>query len=236
MTTVQSAQALGDEGARARARTMLDRVLLSCGVAYAIVYAVVNDVVAASLYDGYSRMSQAVSELSAIGAPARAFLTATVPLCLALLAAFGIGVRRSARGSRALRVAGAVLVAHAASMPLWLLAPMSARETIAAGGGGLNDTMHLAMTALTGVFIMSYVGFGAAAFGWRFRLYSIVTVLAMLLAGMWTGVESAKLSSGGPTPWLGFAERVSMIAWLAWLVALSIALLRRAPSLQGSRS
>lgn len=202
-------------------------MLLACGVAYAVVYAVVNDVVAASLYDGYSRMSQAVSELSAIGAPTKPFLTATIPLCLALLAAFGIGVWRSAGGSRALRVAGALIVAHAASAPLWLLAPMSPRESIAAGAGGLNDTMHLAMTALTGVFILGYVGFGAAAFGWRFRVYSIVTVVTMLAAGMWTGAESARLSSGGPTPWLGFAERVSMVAWLVWLVVLSVARLRR---------
>jgi hypothetical protein len=230
-------QSLRGEGARLHARTAVDRALLACSAAYALVYAAVNDVIAASLYDGYSRMSQAVSELSAVGAPTRAFLTATVPLCMALLTAFGIGVWRSAGGSRALRVAAAVIVAHAASAPLWLLAPMSRREVIAAGGGGLNDTLHLAMTALTIVLIVSYVGFGAAAFGWRFRIYSMLAVLAMLAAGTWTGVESAKLPSGEPTPWMGFAERVSIVVWLAWLIAFAVAVLRRsrmavAPSLQ----
>jgi len=56
------------------------RSLLACGLLYAVLYPIVNDVIAANLYDGYSRMDQAVSELSAVGAPARAFLTATVPV------------------------------------------------------------------------------------------------------------------------------------------------------------
>ena len=213
-----------------RAHATLDRLLLACGVIYALVYAVANDVVAAGLYDGYSRMSRAVSELSARGAPSTWFLTAMLPLHMSLLGGFGIGVWRSAGAHRALRVAGAVVVVHAATAALWLLAPMSRRENIAAGAGGVNDTMHIVLTAVTGLLIVGYVGFAAAALGWRFRLYSILTVSTMLAAGAWTGAESANLSSGGPTPWLGFAERISMVAWLVWLVVLAVALLRRGPS------
>ena len=47
------------------------QALLACGIVYALLYVIVNDVIAATLYDGYSRMSQAVSELSATGAPTR---------------------------------------------------------------------------------------------------------------------------------------------------------------------
>jgi hypothetical protein len=44
------------------------QALLACGIVYALLYVIVNDVIAATLYDGYSRRSQAVSELSATGA------------------------------------------------------------------------------------------------------------------------------------------------------------------------
>ena len=50
----------------------LTQVLLACGVLYAALYVILNDVVAAGLYDGYDPLSQAISELSATGSPARA--------------------------------------------------------------------------------------------------------------------------------------------------------------------
>ena len=49
----------------------LTQVLLACGVLYAALYVILNDVVAASLYDGYDPLSQAISELSATDSPAR---------------------------------------------------------------------------------------------------------------------------------------------------------------------
>ena len=60
-------------------RANLVRALLACGVGYSLLYVVQNDVVAASRYEGYSRMSQAISELSAKGAPTRRFLSAMLP-------------------------------------------------------------------------------------------------------------------------------------------------------------
>ena len=55
-------------------RSRLAKALLSCGVGYSLLYVIENDAVAARRCDGYSRMSQAVSELSAKGSPAQAFL------------------------------------------------------------------------------------------------------------------------------------------------------------------
>ena len=98
----------------------LTQVLLACGVLYAALYVILNDVVAASLYEGYPSLSQAVSELSATGSPARAFLTAVFPLWPVLMIAFGIGVRRASDGRRALRVTGVLLVAHGIIGLLWL--------------------------------------------------------------------------------------------------------------------
>lgn len=80
------------------ARPRLARALFTCGVAYSLLYAIENDVVAAGRNAGNRRMSQAISELSAKGSEARPFLTATVPPSSALMIALGIGVLRSAEG------------------------------------------------------------------------------------------------------------------------------------------
>jgi hypothetical protein len=101
-------------------RVVVGKALLACGILYPLLYAVVNDVVAATLYEGYNRTSQAISELSATTAPTRGLLTAMLPIFTALMIAFGVGVWKSAGGNRALRVTGALLSAHGATFPLWL--------------------------------------------------------------------------------------------------------------------
>ena len=93
-------------------RTRITQVLLACGVLYAMLYIVANDVLAASLYEGYDPVSQAVSEPSATSSPAKSFLTAVFPIWPVLMIVFGIGVQRAARGRRALPVTGDLLVAH----------------------------------------------------------------------------------------------------------------------------
>ena len=85
--------------------------LLACGLLYAVLYPIVNDVIAVGLYDGYSRMHQAVSELSATGAPPHAFLTAVGPIFSLLFMGF-VGVLHSAHGKRALRLGGALMICH----------------------------------------------------------------------------------------------------------------------------
>ena len=60
---------------------------------------------------------------------------------------------------------------------------MHQRAVLAAGGGTLTDTLHLAWAAVTGVFFMLIVGFAAAALGKRFRIYSFATIAIVLLCG-----------------------------------------------------
>jgi hypothetical protein len=208
---------------------ILQRALLACGILYSGVYAAANDLVAAARYPGYSRLSQAVSELSATGAPTKSFLTAMLPVFVGLMLAFGAGLLKAARGRRALTVTGGLFIAHALTAPLWLLAPMSQRDLIAAGGGTTQDTFHIVLAALTVVFILSQLGFGAAAFGWRFRLYSLLSAVIVIAGGVSTGVQSSRMAAGQLTPWLGLTERIGMVAWLGWMAVLAIVLLREVP-------
>jgi hypothetical protein len=204
----------------------LVQALLACGVLYALTYVIFNDVIAATSYHGYSRMSQAVSELSASGAPTRTFLVAMLPIGTALLIAFGIGGWKSAHGKRALRVTGGLLIALGVTGLLWLPFPMTSRQEMINGTMPANDVGHIVLSALTVLLIVSQIGFGAAAFGWRFRVYSIFTAAVVLVFGALTGLESPKVPAGDPTPWLGFYERISLYAWLLWIAVLAIMLLR----------
>src|SRR4051812_28030332 len=125
---------------------MTRKILLICGIVSSLLYVAMNIFVAMQ-WQGYSSASQTVSELSAIGAPTRPIW---VPLGVAytlLMAAFGWGVRSSARQNRSLRVAGGLLVAYGVIGLAW--PPMHLREVLAAGGGTLTDTMHIVFALVT---------------------------------------------------------------------------------------
>lgn len=202
------------------------KALLGCGIAYPVVYVVTNDVIAARRYNGYSRIDQAVSELSATGAPTRRFLVELLPVYTGLTVAYGIGVWNAAAGRRALRRTGAVLLASGATGVAWLPFPMSSREVIAAGEGTSSDIGHLALSGLTIAEIFTLFAAGSTAFGRGFRRYSQASAAVALVAGALTGVQSAKLQQGKPTPRLGLYERTSMGAWMTWMAALAAILLR----------
>ena len=202
------------------------RALLACGVAYAVLYPVANDLVAATAYEGYDRMSQAVSELSATGAPTRTFLMVLAPVFVVLQVAFGTGIWRAAAGQRSIRVAGALVVAHGVTSLLWIVAPMSRREVIAAGGATSADTMHLVLAAATGLFVAAYVVALAVGFGWGFRAYSALTLATALVFGR-LSAQVERIEAGDPTPYMGLLERVGMGAWLLWMVVAAVVLLRR---------
>jgi Protein of unknown function (DUF998) len=173
------------DGIRAheRAPGLVLKPLLACGVVYSLSYVIANDIVAATRYDGYSRVDQAISELSATGASTRPFLVAMLPFWTALMIAFGIGVWMSAHDKRFLRVTGALLVASGVTGVIWLPFPMSSRAEMVRVGTGGNDLGHLVLTAVTVTLILLQMGFGAAAFGKQFRLYSLVSAATVLVFG-----------------------------------------------------
>lgn len=211
-------------GQPTNART--EQALLTCGFLYAVLYPIVNDAIAAAMYEGYSRSSQAVSELSAVGAPSRSFLLALSPLFVLLLIAFGVGIWRAALGKRSIRIAGALVAAHGVMSLLWVFAPMSDRDVIAAGGATSADTMHLVLAAGTGLFVAAYVATFAIGFGWTFRLYSALTLAVALVFGR-LSAQVEQVEAGDPTPYMGLLERIGIAAWLLWLAVASLILLRR---------
>jgi hypothetical protein len=174
---------------------------------------------------GYSSASQTVSELSAIDAPTRSLWVSLGLVWGVLYAAFGWGVWKAAGENRRLRVAGGLIAAAAVFGLFW--PPMHQREVLAAGGGTLTDTLHIAWTAVNGVLTLLAMGFGAAALGMRFRLYSITTMVILLAAGLLTSRDAPGVSANLPTPWIGVWERINIGVWLLWVVVLAVASCRR---------
>lgn len=204
------------------------RVLLSCGVAAPLLYMVGHDLLAALLYEGYSPFSQAISELSSYGAPTRPAVLALLCVYSLLTLAFGIGVRQSAQHQRALRVTGDILIAGAVLVPVWFPFPMTARENMDPSAAmGLTDTMHLVLSVVTNLLMFCAIGFGSTAFGLRFRIYSILTVVVSVAAGALMATETRGIAEGEPTPWMGFNERIAAGAWMLWMGVLAVQLLRR---------
>src|SRR5262245_26676657 len=146
------------------------QILLACGIASSLLY---GAMIWAIRYEGYSILSQVPSELTAIGAPTRALWSWLAWVYTALVTAFGVGLWRSAGGNRAVRIVSGVILAFASLGLLWPFAAMHQREVLAAGGGTLSDSLHRALGGVTVFLMFLAMGFGAAAFGRRFRLYSI---------------------------------------------------------------
>ncbi|HEU5260222.1 MAG TPA: serine hydrolase [Gemmatimonadales bacterium] len=209
-------------------RSMVLQVLLICGILSSLLY-VAMLVFVPMQWEGYSSASQTVSELSAIDAPTRPLWVLLGRIYTVLVVAFGLGVWASAGPNRALRVVGGVLVANAIIGLFW--PPMHLRGVQVT----LTDTLHIVWTMITLLLMMLAMGFGAAAFGKRFRVYSIATMVILFGFGALTGLDAPKIPADLPTPWVGVWERINMAAFLVWFVVLAVTLLRRSPSPAGSR-
>jgi hypothetical protein len=208
------------------------RLLLACGIAFPLLW-IGMDLVASALYPGYSYTDQTVSELSAYTAPTRPFWLGFSVLSGLLQLMFAVGIWDAARGRSALRVVAAVLAAHATIMltggPFTSMHP---RAVLAAGGPTLTDTLHLTLVAVGILAFVVEIAFASTAFGTRFRLYSIATIVLMLTFGGITSGYAAAVEANQPTPWVGIYERISAYSLMLWMTVLAGVMMREraAPS------
>jgi hypothetical protein len=203
-------------------RIMEARHLL-CGIASSLLYGLM---IWAIRYEGYDLFSQVPSELSAIGAPTQSLWVLLGSIYTLLVAAFGSGIWRSAGRNRAVRMVGGLFLAYASLGLVWPFAPMHQREVLAAGGGTFSDTVHVVLGGVTVLLMFLAIGFGATAFGKRFRLYSIASIVVLLAFGGLTFSEAPGLQANLPTPWIGLWERINITVFLLWVVVLATMLWR----------
>ncbi len=197
--------------------------LLVCGIASSLLYAAM-DVIGGTRWQNYSWMSMEFSRLSALGAPSRPIHLVLNPIYTLLVVAFGLGIWWSAGEKLARRVVGGALIVYGLVSFTW---PQFFPEDLTAPVSAFTNTMHILIAAATVISWMLILGFGATAFGKRFRLYSIGTLLTVLLfGGVLITPQAGAMAAGQPTPWLGLTERINLYSFMLWVVVLAITLLR----------
>jgi len=194
--------------------------LLICGILSSLLYALMN-IFVPLLFDGYNIPSQTVSELSAINAPTRTLWVFLAIVYILLFAAFGWGVWKSANGNRSLRIVATLIMVYAIINVYW--PPMHLRGNEPT----LTDTLHIVWAMVTITMMMLIMGFGAAALGKPFRLYTIATFIVFLTFGVLIGIEAPGIPKNLPTPRIGIWERFNIGAYMLWVIMFAIALLHR---------
>jgi hypothetical protein len=200
---------------------MLRKILLGCGVLSSALY-LAADVYAWSRYPGYSPISQAFSELLAEGAPTRSFMVAVAgaPYNL-LVAALGVAVWALPGHGRVGRCTGALLVLYAV---ISYLGGTVFQLGEPGAAGAARVALHETATAVMVLAMLLAMGVGAFLHGRRFRLYSIGTLLTVVVFAGLSFLQVALLQAGQPAPWLGLIERINIYAWMLWVVVLAISL------------
>lgn len=209
---------------------MTRKILLWCGVLSSLLYVAI-DLVGGLSYPGYHFSSQAISELTAVGAPSASIVAPLYLVYDLLVLAFGIGVLRTLLPrSQALRLTGSFLVAYGLIgliVATGILGDEFFRMRLRGEGSLATDAPHIVLTGVLVLLLLLTIGTGAFAFGRRFRWYSLGTIVAMLGFGIVTGFYATRLAQGLPTPGLGVFERIDVYLPMLWIGVLGVALLRQ---------
>jgi hypothetical protein len=169
--------------------------------------------------------SQTISELSAIGAPTKFLWDLLCTFYTLLVIPFAWGILTLSGDNTKLRSVGIMFLIYGFSGFFWT--PMHNREMLAAGGRSLTDTMHIIFAVLTIALMLLMIGFGAAALGSRFRLFSIFCIVIFIVFGVLIARESPGVAANLPTPRLGIWQRVNIGAFMLWVIVFAIMLLRQ---------
>jgi hypothetical membrane protein len=191
------------------------------GIAAVVVY-VIGDLLSALLYNGYSYLDQAISELSAFGSPVRPLMVTVILIHGLLVLAFGVGVLR-ASSRRSLSWVGGLLIAIGVlGFPNHTVWAMSSRDM----EGGFNDTMHIMLSAVFSVLVVAAMALSAVAYRGWFRLYAFATIAVVVGFGMAASFAIQGIEQND-TPWTGGFERINAYAYFAWLMVLAVTVMRR---------
>jgi hypothetical protein len=86
--------------------------------------------------------------------------------------------------------------------------------------------MHIILSAVFSLFVVVAMGLSAVAFRGPFRLYTIATVLVVIGFGAAASFAIQGIEQN-MTPWAGAFERINAYAYFAWLVVLTLTVMRR---------
>ena len=182
-------------------------VLIAAVIAAVLFFA--TDLLGLARWKGYDYIHQSVSDLTAIGSPARAW---AVPLTLghnlALLLA-GVAIWLLPGRNIALRVTASLLIVTAIAWLAGQLFPNQVGESPARS----SPIVILGATAVVASVLM--IAFGAAAFSGWFRIVSIGVLAAFAVLTVLGFLQAS--------PRVGLQERVFSYVTIGWMVLLGVA-------------
>lgn len=173
---------------------------------------------------GYSHMANAISELTDIDAPARVTLSGAFVAYDLCLLAFASALPHTVFPHRRALTLAAVTLAVVA------LAGVGMSTVFPAGDPGaripLTGWTHIALAAVAslGSMVAVLALARSAAASDRFRglaRFSYAIFAVILVSGAWAAISAATHS-----PLMGLVERVTIGAFMVWLLAVGVALLR----------
>ena len=204
-------------------RSALQHALLACGLVSLLLY-LGADLVGGLAYDGYSFTSEAASELMAAAAPSEPLVDPIFLIYGVSVVAFGIGLcRERVRERGALQLTGSFLAAYGA---LGLLGPPMYEMAPRSTGTPETDIPHIIFTGVLVLLFLLAIAVGSTALGRRFQIYSVGTLLTMVVLGAMTIPYGTRMAAGAPTDGLGIVGRVLIYISLLWIAVLALALLR----------
>jgi|SRR5688572_6989991 len=206
---------------------MTRKILLSCGILSSLFYIGMN-IFIPPMFDGYSSVTQTVSELSAIDAPTRSLWVWVAMFYILLFGAFGLGVWKSAAENGNLRIVAKLILVYVVVNFYW--PPMHLRGNTPT----LTDTLHIVWTMITIFLMMLIIGFGAAALKKPFRIYTIITFVIFLTFGILTSMEAPGIPQNLPTPRIGIWERINIGAFMLWVSVFAAVLIQREKTIESN--
>ncbi|HSB91382.1 MAG TPA: DUF998 domain-containing protein [Anaerolineales bacterium] len=211
-----------DEG-RAPNNAMIRKALLACGMAAALTW-MGTDIFAALSYDGYNFPLDPISGLSAVDAPTRAFVVPLDCLYALLKIAFALGIWISSGHHRAMRITAGLMFAFGLTDLAANFFPWNPDEPPL---GTFINLMHSVLAGgLPVVLFFLTIGFGAAANGKWFRIYSYGTLLVLAVLGALPLLGGFQISADQPPEWFGASERINAYGFMLWMTLLALVLLR----------
>jgi hypothetical membrane protein len=201
---------------------MKGRFLFLCGAIAPVVF-VFTTILGGALRPGYSHLSNTISELFSPGAPNKLPLDILHTTFAVLLVLFAVGVLLFVRGSGRSTTAAVV---GAAMLIVMALLTVTTATIFPQDAWGSPPTfpgeMHKIMSGVLSLFSMAaMVLLGTwlhrTGISPRFRIYSFITIGAVLLSAGFFMVEQG-------LPLMGLAERISALAGLQWTFTLALTL------------
>lgn len=209
----------------------MDRKFMYYGGILSPIFFVLVDIIGGMITPDYSRIINAVSELTQAGSENIYLLSSLFVISAVMGIGFGIGIVTEFSYSRSkLIFSGGILIIingifSGLTGTIFPMDPFNVDITFA-------GTLHIILTALNALMIMLLIPMMGIGFyrerQWEsFRLYSIITLLIIVIFG-----GSTPVLMMNDIGLLGLFERIVIYSYLLWFFVLAFKLIRDHPAME----